>query len=132
MSKENKNKEKQRNSAGYESRTVMEKKERHACWGLCVACDAKGPTAAGVLILVGWSVLELILCLSVSARECAVSFTTSHSSLPRTRRGLTVERWDRRHKIINRETRLPRSRTVLQERGSHAGKYEKLGFVGDI
>lgn len=32
------------------------------------------------------------------------------------RRGWTVERWDRRHKMINRETRLPRSRTVYCRR----------------
>lgn len=72
MSKGNKNKEKQRNSAGYESRTGKEKiVDRHASAGVsqCYVSHAKGPTGAGVLILVGWSVLELIL--SQCARECA-------------------------------------------------------------
>lgn len=71
MSKENKNKEKQRNSAGYVEPDRIVEKKKIACFVLLPRVRLRGGTHLGALVL----------SRSRSQCEClrvCVSFTTSH------------------------------------------------------
>lgn len=94
MSKENKRKTKKLGLLW--SRTV--EKERSATAVGQSLCHAKGP---GKVRFLG-SICHVCPSPSVSSSVFACAGPG----------GRTVERWDRRHKIINRETRLWRSRTA--------------------
>lgn len=91
-----KTKEKQRNSACYGAGPW--KKKRSATAVGQSLCHAKGP---GKVRFLG-SICHVCPSPSVSSSVFACAGPG----------GRTVERWDRRHKIINRETRLWRSRTA--------------------
>lgn len=92
-----KTKEKQRNSACYGAGPGKKKYRRLLLVNLCVMPRVPGRYAS-------WA--QSVTC--VLRHQSVPVFSRVHAQCG----GRTVERWDRRHKIINRETRLWRSRTA--------------------